>query len=329
MTLFSAHRRRLIQSIPAALAAASIPRSAWSQDFPSKPFRLIVPFAPGGPVDSIARVLNTQLSAGLGQSIVVDNRPGGAGIVALNAVTSAPADGYTLVMPSITLVTTPALMKSVPYDAEKDFAPLTVVGFIPHVLVVPADYPAHTLAELVARGKAAPGSLNYGSSGIGTSAHLAAAMFADRAGVRAIHVPYKGAAPAVTDLLAGRLQFMFLDVPTLLPYLRAGKLRALAVAPAAGSKALPNVPTIAASGYPGFDIHAWYGMLVKAGTPQPIQQRLYDALRKALASDKMKAYLSSTGIDPGGMPPPQFAALIHDDLAAWKKTIDRLHISIS
>ena len=137
------------------------------------------------------------------------------------------------------------------------------------------------------------------------------------------------AAPAVTDLLAGRLQFMFLDVPTLLPYLRAGKLRALAVAPAAGSKALPNVPTIAASGYPGFDIHAWYGMLVKAGTPQPIQKRLYDALRKALASDKMKAYLSSTGIDPGGMPPPQFAALIHDDLAAWKKTIDRLHISIS
>jgi tripartite-type tricarboxylate transporter receptor subunit TctC len=328
MTQFSSNRRRLVQAIPAALAATALARPARADAFPSKSLRLIVPFAPGGPVDSIARVLNAELSSDLGQSVVVDNRPGGAGIVALNAVTSAPADGYTMVMPSITLVTTPALMKSSTYNAEKDFDPLTAIAFIPHVLVVPADYPARTLAELVARGKAAPDALSYASSGIGTSTHLAAAMFADRAGLRATHVPYKGAAPAVTDLLAGRIQFMFLDVPTLLPYLRAGKLRALALAPAAGSKALPDVPTIAASGYPDFDIHAWYGMLVKAGTPRHIRQRLYDTLSKALASDRMKAYFASEGIDPGGIPPAQFAALIHTDLAMWKKTIDRLHISI-
>lgn len=329
MASFSPARRRLIQTVPAALAASALARPAWSQDFPTKPLKLVVPFAPGGPVDSIARVLNTQLTASLGQSVVVDNRPGGGGIVALNAVTNDPADGYTMVLSSITLVTTPALMNATPYDAEKDFDPLTVIGFIPHVLVVKADYPAQTLAELVARGKAQPNSLSYGSSGNGTSAHLAGALFSDRAGLQAAHIPYRGAAPAVTDLLAGRLQFMFLDVPTLLPYLRAGKIRALAVAPAAGSKALPDVPTIAASGYPDFDIHAWYGMLVKAGTPAPVKQRLYEDLHKAIESDKVKTFLSNVGIEPGGMPPSEFGALIHQDLASWKDTITRLHISIS
>lgn len=328
MTLPSVKRRRLIQSATAALACAALPQTVRAQDFPEKSLRLIVPFAPGGPVDGIARVLAKVMAPGLGQTLIVDNRPGGGGIVALNAVTSAPADGYTMVLSSITLVTSPALMQSVPYDAEKDFDPLTVVGFIPHILVVRDDYPARTLAELVAGGKAHANSLSYGSSGNGTSAHLAGALFADRAGMQVTHVPYRGAAPAVTDLLAGRLQFMFLDVPTALPYLKAGKIRALAVAPAAGSKALPQVPTIAASGYPGFDIDAWYGMLVKAGTPPAARQRLYDEIRKAIASDEGKAYLVSLGIDPGGMPPPEFGKLIHQDLAGWKDTIGRLKISI-
>jgi len=329
MTRFSSGRRRLIQAVPAALAASALARPAWSSESLGRPVHLIVPFAPGGPVDSIARVLNTELAASLGQNVIVDNRPGGGGVVALNAVTTAPADGNTMVLSSITLVTTPALMTPAPYDAAKDFAPLTVIGFIPHVLAVRAGYPAKTLADLVARGKAKPGSLRYGSSGIGTSAHLAGALFVDRAGLQATHVPYRGSAPAALDLLAGRLDFMFLDVPTLQPYLRAGQLRALAVAPAAGSRALPEVPTIAASGYPGFDIHAWYGMLVKAGTPEAVRQARYQALLKALNSDKFKTFLTTAGIDPGGMPPDQFAALIREDLASWKTAIDRLHISLT
>jgi tripartite-type tricarboxylate transporter receptor subunit TctC len=324
----SLSRRRLIQAAGAALAGAVIAPAARAQAFPDKPLRLIVPFAPGGPVDGIGRLLAKIMAPDLKQSVVVENRPGGGGVVAVNAVLSAPADGYTMVLPSITLVTTPALMSGINYDAEKDFDPLTVVGFIPHVLVVREDSAARTLADLVAEGKAKPGSLSYGSSGNGTSAHLAGALFADRAGLQATHVPYRGAAPALTDLLAGRLQFMFLDVPTLLPYLKAGKIRALAVAPSAGARAMPNIPTIAASGYPGFDIHAWYGMLVKAGTPAGPRQRLYQAVCDAIQSSEGKAYLASVGIDPGGMPPPAFAQLIHQDLVGWKETIDRLHISM-
>jgi tripartite-type tricarboxylate transporter receptor subunit TctC len=324
-------RRRLLTAAAAAAATASwLPRAALAQAsaLPDKSLRLIVPFAPGGPVDSLGRLLGKIMSPALKQPVVVDNRPGGGGVVALNAVSSAPADGATMVLASITLVTTPAMMP-VAYNAEKDFEPITVVGFIPHVLVVRADNPAKTLAELVTAAKASPGSMSYGSSGNGTSAHLAGALFADRAGIQVTHIPYRGAAPALTDLLAGRLQFMFLDTPTLLPYLRSGKVRALAAAPAAGAKALPQVPTIAASGYPGFDIHAWYGALVKAGTPAPARQALYEAVRGALQSDEARQYLASVGIDPGGMPPTAFASLIHDDLAQWKETIGRLNISIA
>ncbi|OZI61420.1 Bug family tripartite tricarboxylate transporter substrate binding protein [Bordetella genomosp. 11] len=325
----SPSRRRLLTAAAGVAAASWLPSAALAQSpaLPDKTLRLIVPFAPGGPVDSLGRLLGKIMSPGLKQPVVVDNRPGGGGVVALNAVSSAPADGATMVLSSITLVTTPAMMP-VAYNAEKDFEPITVAAFIPHILVVRADAEARTLAELVAAAKAKPGSMSYGSSGNGTSAHLAGALFADRAGLQVTHVPYRGAAPALTDLLAGRLQFMFLDTPTLLPYLRAGKLRALAAAPAAGAKALPDVPTIAASGYPGFDIHAWYGALIKAGTPEPTRQALYAAVRDALGSDEARQYLASVGIDPGGMPPAQFASLIHDDLAQWKDTISRLHISI-
>lgn len=328
MTMFFSRRRMLAAA--AAMSVPGLPRAALaaSSGLPDKPLRLIVPFAPGGPVDSLGRMLGKVMSPTLKQSVVVENRPGGGGIVGLNAVSSAPADGATMVLSSITLVTTPALMPSVPYDAEKDFDAITVVGFIPHVLVVRAESAAHTLAELVSNARANPGALSYASSGNGTSAHLAGALFADRAGLQVTHVPYRGAAPALTDLLAGRVQFMFLDVPTLLPYLRAGKVRALAVAPAAGAKALPDVPTIAASGYPGFDIHAWYGGLVKAGTPPAAKQVLYEAVRDAIRSDEGQRYLASVGIDPGGMPPAAFASLIHDDLADWKQTIGRLHISM-
>ncbi|RDK04934.1 tripartite tricarboxylate transporter substrate binding protein [Cupriavidus lacunae] len=323
-----ARRRILLKAAPAALAAGWLP-SPRAATYPDKPLRLVVPFAAGGPVDAIARLLSRQMGGSLGQPVIVENRPGAGGVIGLGQVTSAPADGYTMVLSSIQFVTNPALMPSVPYVADKDFAPVTVVGFIPHVLVVRADSPARTLQELVAQARRAGGSMSYGSSGAGTSAHLAGALFADRAGIQVVHAPYRGASPAVTDLLGGQIHFMFLDTPTALPYLRGGKLRALAVAPASGAKVLPDVPTVAACGYPGFDIHAWYGMLVRAGTPAPVQQRLYDEIRTALQSPAGTQYLHEQGIDPGGMPPADFGALIRKDLASWQDVVHRLHITLS
>ncbi|WP_420992001.1 tripartite tricarboxylate transporter substrate binding protein [Cupriavidus sp. 30B13] len=321
-------RRALLLAAPAALCGGWLPR-AHAAAYPDKPVRLVVPFAAGGPVDGIARMLSRQMGAGLAQPVVVDNRPGAGGVIGLNVVANAPADGYSMVLSSIQLVTNPALMPSLPFVAERDFAPVTVVGFIPHALVVRGDYPARTLQDLVAMARKSPGSMNYGSSGNGTSAHLAGAMFAERAGIRAVHAPYRGASPALTDLLAGQIQFMFLDVPTALPYLKSGKLRALALAPSSGSSVLPEVPTIAASGYPGFDIHAWYGMLTRAGTPPDIQQRLYQETRRAIQSEAGQKYLKAQGIEPGGMPPAEFGALIHADLASWRGVVERLHISLS
>jgi tripartite-type tricarboxylate transporter receptor subunit TctC len=326
-------RRRTVLRAGAAAAvgaaAGAWMRSARASRYPDKPLRLIVPFAAGGPVDSIARMLSREMGTSLAQPVVVDNRPGAGGIIGLGAVTGAPADGYAMVLTSIQFVTNPALMPSVPYVAERDFAPVTVVGFIPHILVVRTDSPARSLKDVVAEARKAGGSMTYGSSGNGTSAHLAGALFAERAGLQVVHVPYRGASPAVTDLLGGQIQFMFLDVPTALPYLKANKLRALAVAPASGSSVLPDVPTVAASGYPGFDIHAWYGLLTRAGTPPAVQARLYDETVRAIRGPAGKAYLHAQGIEPGGMPSADFAALIHQDLANWRDVVSRLHISLA
>ncbi|HEY2256459.1 MAG TPA: tripartite tricarboxylate transporter substrate-binding protein, partial [Variovorax sp.] len=224
--------------------------------------------------------------------------------------------------------TNPALMPNYPFDTLRDFFPLTVVGFVPHAVVVRPDFAAKTLPELVALGKAKPNSLSYGSSGVGTSAHLGAALFAQRAGIEAVHVPYRGAGPAVEDLLGGHIQFMFLDMTTALPLIRSGKLRALAVAPAQRFPGLPNVPTVAEQGYPGFDVHGWYGLLLKAGTPAAVEQRLYAEVKRALDSAEVQQVFGAAGVEPGGMPPEAFAALVRSDLKSWKQTIDQLHITL-
>ncbi|MGO4331149.1 tripartite tricarboxylate transporter substrate binding protein [Cupriavidus sp. 2TAF22] len=320
-------RRALLLAAPAAFCGAWLAR-AQAGGFPDKPLRLVVPFAAGGPVDGIARMLSREMGTRLTQPVVVENRPGAGGIIGLGAIANAPADGYSMVLSSITLVTNPALMPTLPFAADRDFAPVTVVGFIPHALVVRGDYPARTLQDLVDMARKSPGTMNYGSSGNGTSAHLAGAMFAQRAGIRAVHAPYRGASPALTDLLGGQIQFMFLDVPTALPYLRSGKLRALALAPSRGASVLPDVPTIAASGYPGFDIHAWYGILVRSGTPADIQQRLYQEARRAIQSEPGQRYLKAQGIEPGGMAPAEFGELIRKDLASWRGVVEQLHIAL-
>lgn len=203
-----------------------------------------------------------------------------------------------------------------------------MVGFIPHAVVVKPDFPARNLQELVEMAKAKPGSLSYGSSGNGTSAHLGAALFVQRAGIRAVHVPYRGAGPAVQDLLGGQIQFMFLDMSSALAQIKAGKLRALAVAPKSRFAGLPDVPTVAEQGYPGFDVHGWYGLLLKAGTPAPLMQRLYAEVKRSLDTQEVREIFQAQGIEPGGMPPADFTALIRDDLALWKRTVEQLNITL-
>ncbi|MBT2323915.1 tripartite tricarboxylate transporter substrate binding protein [Variovorax paradoxus] len=312
----------------AGLALAALPPLAGAQAFPSKPIRIVVPFAAGGPTDLMARAIGKNMTASLGQPVIVDNKPGGGGVIGMSEVARGPADGYTMVFPSILAVTNPALMANYPFDTLRDFAPLTVVGFIPHAVVVRPDFPAKTLQDLVSMAKAKPDSLSYGSSGNGTSAHLGGALFAQRAGIRATHVPYRGAGPAVQDLLGGQIQFMFLDMSSALAQIKAGKLRALAVAPKSRFAGLPEVPTVAEQGYPGFDVHGWYGLLLKGGTPAPVMQRLYTEVKRALDTQEVREIFEAQGIEPGGMPPAEFAALVRDDLALWKRTVLQLNITL-
>ncbi len=260
--------------------------------------------------------------------MIVENKPGGGGVIAMGEVARGPADGYTLVFPSILAVTNPALMPNYPFDTLRDFAPLTVVGYIPHALVVRPDFPAKDLQALVAMAKAAPGSVNYGSSGNGTSAHLGAALFAQRADIKVTHVPYRGAAPAVQDLLGGQIQFMFLDMSSALAQIKTGKLRALAVAPANRFAGLPDVPTVAEQGYPGFNVHGWYGLFARSGTPAPIVQALYTEVKKALASTEIRELFQNYGIEAGGMPPEDYTEIVRKDLAMWKRTVDQLQITL-
>jgi tripartite-type tricarboxylate transporter receptor subunit TctC len=318
-------RRTLLQ---AAAIGAACP-AAWAQaPFPNRPVRIVVPFAAGGPTDLMARAVAKAMSQSMGQPFIVDNKPGGGGVIGMGEITRSPPDGYTLVMPSILAVTNPALMPNYPFDTMKDFSPITIVGFIPHALVVKPDFAARDLQGLVQMAKEKPGSLSYASSGVGTSAHLAGALFAQRAGIQATHVPYRGAGPAVQDLLGGQVQFMFLDMSSALSQIQAGKLRALAVAPVNRFAGLPQVPTVAEQGYPGFDVHGWYGLLVAGDTPAPVVDRLYQGVKAALAQPDLRAMFRSQGIEPGGMPPAEYAQVIRKDLAQWKKTIAELGIKM-
>lgn len=322
-------RRGFHAAAGAGLALAALSPLANAQSaFPSKPIRIVVPFAAGGPTDLMARAIAKNMAPSLGQPVIVDNKPGGGGVIGMSEIARGPADGYAMVFPSILAVTNPALMPNYPFDTLREFAPLTVVGFIPHAVVVKPDFPARNLQELVAMAKAQPGGLSYGSSGNGTSAHLGAALFVQRAGIRAVHVPYRGAGPAVQDLLGGQIQFMFLDMSSALAQIKAGKLRALAVAPKSRFAGLPDVPTVAEQGYPGFDVHGWYGLLLKAGTPAPVVQRLYAEVKRSLDTQEVREIFQAQGIEPGGMPPADFTALIRDDLTLWKRTVEQLNITL-
>ena len=284
---------------------------ACAADYPTRAIHLIVPFAPGGGNDTVARLVSDGVTAELGQPVVVENRPGAGGVVGAEAVARAPADGYTLFLGGVgSHAINPNLHAHLSYDPIRDFAPITLVASAPLVLVVHPSVPAKSVRELVALAKAQPGHLNYASNGNGSSSHLAAVMFDSMTGADMVHVPYKGLSPALTDLLSGQVQLMFSSVVAILPHVKAGKLRALAVSSPARMALLPDLPTIAESGVPGYESSSWYGILAPAGTPPEVVKRLNAALVKVIAQPAFRDALAREGAEPVGNSPEAFGAFI-------------------
>ncbi len=306
------------------LAAAD----ARSQTYPSKPIRMIVPFPPGGPIDVMGRLVGDRLSQGLGQTVVIENRPGAGAVIGSKVVASAEPDGYTLLFGSSgSLAVTPALYKNAGYDPVKSFAPVAAVSVGPLVLAVNPSVPAKTVAELVAHAKANAGKLNYGS-GLGTPPHIAWGLFKLLTKTDVLYVPYKGAAPAITDLLAGQLHFI-IDAPgVLLPHIQQGKLRALAVTSPTRSADLPGVPTMAEAGYPEFVMTFWTGVVAPAGTPAPVVERLNKVINDGLASDAMKKSLARFRVQPKPGTAKDFAAFIASESKKWAGVIASAGIKV-
>lgn len=294
--------------------------SAIAQTYPTKPIRMIVPFPPGGGVDGAARVLSQKLSDALGQQVVIDNRGGSGGVIAAELAAHAAPDGYTIFFGgSASHGITPHLYRHLPYDAVKDFSPIIAVGMTPYILVVHPSVPAHSVKELIALAKAHPGTLNYASAGNGSTLHLTGEMFKTMAGVNIVHVPYKGAAPALNDLLSGSVQMTFNPAVVILPHVKTGRLRALAVTSARRTRLAPDLPTIAESGVPGFEATGWYGLLGPRAMPQEIVTRLNAEVERALAEKQFVERYAVLGIEPIGGTPASFAAFIRSELAKWGK----------
>jgi tripartite-type tricarboxylate transporter receptor subunit TctC len=311
---------RLAVGIVAGLALAG---PAKAQEYPSKPIRLVVPFAAGGATDVLARLVGERLTASLGQQVVVDNRPGAGGNIGSDIVARAEPDGYTILMGAVgTHAINPSLYPKMPYDPVKDFAPVTLVASVPNVLVVNPEVPAKSVQELIDLAKAKPGELNFASSGNGTSIHLSGELFKAMTGTDIVHVPYKGSGPAVTDLLGGQVQMMFDNMPSSLPHVKAGKLRALGVTSAKRSPALPEVPTIAEAGVPGYDATSWFGILAPAGTPEPVVTRLQGAIVQALGEPEMRQRMADLGAEPVGDTPAEFGQFIAAEIAKWAKVVN-------
>ena len=300
-----------------ALALAAF-GPAQAETYPSRPIRLIVPFPAGGGTDIIAREVANHVAVTERWTLVIENRPGSGGNLGVDAAAKAPADGYTLVLGQTSnLAINPTLYPKLPYNPEKDLAAVGLVASAPLVLVVAADSPYKTLADVVAAAKARPGELNYASSGNGTVAHLATEQFQKIAGVSFTHVPYKGAAQGATDLIGGSVQMYMSSVPTLIGHIRNGKMRALAVTSAQRNNDLPNVPTVAESGYKGFEAVTWFGIAGPDGLPREVVARLNTAFNKAIQSPEVRKKLSAQGADVMGSTPEAFAKLIHDDIGRW------------
>jgi tripartite-type tricarboxylate transporter receptor subunit TctC len=306
--------RRQMNRIILALATFLASLAALGQDYPSKPIRLIVPFTAGGGNDSVARLVGKSLSDSLGQQVVIDNRPGAGGVLGAELAAKSAPDGYTLFLGGVgSHAINPNLRERLPYDPIKDFAPVALLASAPLILVVHPSVPAGSIREFIAFARSKPGELNYASNGNGSSSHLAAVMFEAMADAAMVHVPYKGLSPALTDLLSGRVQLMFSSVVAILPHIKAGKLRGLAVTGGKRLSSMPELPTLAESGLPGYEASSWYGVLAPAGTPREIIARLNAETVKALDRPEVKSSLLAEGAEPIGGTPEQFAAHIKSE----------------
>jgi tripartite-type tricarboxylate transporter receptor subunit TctC len=293
-----------------------------AQPYPAKSVRMVVPFAAGaGSNDIMARLIAQKLSDSFGQQFVVDNRPGASGIIGCDIVAKAQPDGYTALMMSLTFTVLPSLFSKLPYDTVKDLTPVTMVASAPLMLVVHPSVPAKSVAEFIAYARANPGKLNFGSGGPGTTPHLAGEMLKMMADLRMTHIPYKGGAPALADLVGGQIQFMCENIPGTLPFAKAGKLRALAVTDLKRSPLLPELPTLDEAGLKGYQIVGWNGLFVPAGTPQAIVSQLYTAVGRALALPDVKERLAIMGADGAGDTPQHFADFIKAEIPKWAQVV--------
>jgi tripartite-type tricarboxylate transporter receptor subunit TctC len=300
-----------------------------ADDYPSHPIRLIVPFAAGGAADAIGRIIAKNVGAELGQTVVVENRTGSNGLIGTEVVTSAEPDGYTLLLgQSGPISINPGIYRSLPYDPEKDLAPVSMTTAYPYLVVVNPSLGVKTLAELVALAKREPGKLNYGTTGVGSSNHLATELFDSRAGIKMTHIPYRGTALAVADLIGGQVQVVFSDPVSALGQIKAGALIALAVTSKERSPVAPDVPTVAESGYPGFDAFAWHGIMAPARTPQPIIDRLNEVIVKALKEPETLKLIQAQAIQPVGDSPQAFASFIRQDIAMWKQVAAEAKVEV-
>jgi tripartite-type tricarboxylate transporter receptor subunit TctC len=315
-----------LRAVLALITCLTVAASAWAQAYPVKPIRLISPFPPGAVVDTLCRTLAAPLGELLGQPVVVENRTGAGGNIGMDVVAKAPADGYTIGMGSIgTHGINPSVYAKMPFDPLRDFVPITFVASNINVLVVNPSVPAHNVQQLIAYAKANPGKLSYGSAGTGTSQHLAGELFKQLTGVEMTHVPYKGAGPAVTDLIGGQIPLMFADISASLGHIRAGKLRALGVTTRERTPLL-DVPTVIEQGVADFDVNAWFGLMAPAGTPRDIVTRLSTESAKALNLPATRERLQSLGLNPAPNTPEEFAQFIRGELERWAKVAKAVNI---
>ncbi len=324
--------RRACLRTALALAAApllsSAPFSAHADAWPQRPIRLLVPYGPGGSSDVVARAVAVEMSRDLGQQVIVENKGGGQGSIATVEAARARPDGYTLILGHVgTLAVNPTMMPNLSYDPRRDFAPIILLAKLPMVFAVGAKVPAATLPEFVALARARPGVLNYGSAGNGSAGHLAFEMLKTAAAIDVVHVPYKGTGAQVTDLLAGNIDAAAAGIPGLLPHAQAGKIKIVAVGSAQRLPILPDVPTVAEQGYPGFESSQWFGLLAPAGTPQGAISRLLAAAQRALQTDAVRQRLAHDAAEPSGAGPAEFAAFIDAEERRWSQVVKDARLS--
>ncbi len=314
--------RRLVCVATALCLGASVMPAAAQADYPNKPVRMLIGFPPGQATDTLGRAIAQKLSVQLGQQFVVENKPGAAGIIATQAAMSAPADGYTLLVSSSgPLAVNPGLYSKLPYDPIKDFAPVAGIAIVPLVLVTNPSFPVTNLKELVAAAKAKPKTVNYASGGSGVTNHLVMEMFRGAAGIDMTHIPYKGGPPALTDLIGGQVNVMFETSVAVLPFVKQGKLRALAVSSSKRVSSAPDIPTVAELGYPGFSGVPWVAIMAPANTPAPIVAKLNAEVNKALNSKDIREQFVAQGVEPMQMTSEELGTFVKSELAKWTKVV--------